>query len=210
MPTSSQPRPQPPATPPLRRRPDSPKHTRRRLPPPPTSKPPPLLLHVPRPPPILQPRTTATPPRGLRLPPLRRRRARRKAPLSLQLGLLLFPPRRQAVEQPQRGLRGAVERHLVLEAAALLREGAGPLVHPLVAIDLVAAGGRGRGRRLDDGVDVALWREGGVVRMVVFLAGVGGWGGGGYRAGGPNLDGVRGAVLRRSLGVGVGSARLGS
>ena len=85
------------------------------------------------------------------------------------------------MEQPQRRLRGAIERHLVLEAAALLREGAGPFVHPLVAVDLVAAGGRGRGRRLYDGVDVALEPA---VKMAV-LGGSRGLGGRGLPSGRP-------------------------
>lgn len=60
------------------------------------------------------------------------------------------------MEEPQRRLRGAVERHLVLEPAPLLREGAGALVHPLVAVDLVAFGACGRRRGLDNGVNAVL------------------------------------------------------
>ena len=60
------------------------------------------------------------------------------------------------MEETQRGLRGAVERHLVLELAPLLREGAGALVHPFVAVHLVAPGARGRRRRPDYGVDPVL------------------------------------------------------
>lgn len=54
------------------------------------------------------------------------------------LGLLLLPPRGQAVEQAQRVLRGSVQGHLVLELAALLGKGTHALVNPLVAVDLGA------------------------------------------------------------------------
>lgn len=55
-----------------------------------------------------------------------------------RLGLLLLPPRGQAVEQAQRVLRGSVQGHLVLELAALLSKGTHTLVNPLVAVDLGA------------------------------------------------------------------------
>lgn len=66
--------------------------------------------------------------------------------LPLQLRLLLLPPRREAVKQPERGLSGAIEWHFVLELAALLRERTGALMHPLVAIHLVALRARRRRR----------------------------------------------------------------
>lgn len=60
-------------------------------------------------------------------------------PLPRQIRLVLLPPRREPVEQPQLVLRDLVERHLVLVLAPLLGEGADALVHPLVAVDLWAA-----------------------------------------------------------------------
>ena len=57
----------------------------------------------------------------------------------LLLGEELLPPGRVAVEQAQHLLGLAVVGHLVLELAALLGEGAGAVVDPLVAVDLVAA-----------------------------------------------------------------------
>lgn len=49
---------------------------------------------------------------------------------------MLLPPGGEAVEQAERVLRHLVERHLVLVLAALLRERAHALVHPLVAVHL--------------------------------------------------------------------------
>lgn len=89
------------------------------------------------------------------------------------LGLHLLPPGGVAVEQAQLLLGLLVVGHLVLVLAALLGEGAGAVVDPLVAVDLdllvarggardqahavhVGACGRGRRRRCDDAVDARL------------------------------------------------------
>jgi hypothetical protein len=69
----------------------------------------------------------------------RTRGSRPGVPLSHQVGLVLLPPGREAVEQAQLVLREPVHGHLVLVLAALLGEGAHALVHPLVAVDLGAA-----------------------------------------------------------------------
>lgn len=68
-----------------------------------------------------------------------------------QLPLLLLPPRRQPVKQPERVLRGLVLRHLVLVLASLLGEGADALVDPLVAVDLDAPLGQSGGAAGDGG-----------------------------------------------------------
>lgn len=183
--TGRQPRPSAHSTarPPLERRPNGPKCTRRGCPPLTSAKPSPLAVtsvhrrgalppearsHGPSPGPGLDPRPSG--PTERRRPALRSRGPGRTDGLALplQLRLLLAPPNRQAVEEAQRRLRGAVERHLVLELAALLREGARPLVHPLVAVHLAALGRRGR-RRLDDGVDAVL-----VGDVLAWAVGVGG------------------------------------
>lgn len=71
---------------------------------------------------------------------------------ALLLGEELLPPGGVSVEQAQLLLGLLVVGHLVLELAALLGEGAGAVVDPLVAVDLVApAGGGGRGVGPDDG-----------------------------------------------------------
>lgn len=54
------------------------------------------------------------------------------------LGALLLPPGGIPMEQTQALLGLAVARHLVLELAALLGEGAGAVVDPLVTVDLLA------------------------------------------------------------------------
>ena len=61
--------------------------------------------------------------------------------LAGELGLVLLPPGGEAVEEAELVLGGLVEGHLVLVFAALLREGADALVHPLVAVDLGATRG---------------------------------------------------------------------
>lgn len=55
----------------------------------------------------------------------------------------LLPPCREALEQAQGTLGALVMRHLMLELATLLREGARALVNPLVAVYLVLAGWAG-------------------------------------------------------------------
>lgn len=86
------------------------------------------------------------------------------------------------MEQAEAVLRHAVVWHLVLVLAALLREGAGSVVDPLVAVDLgallgVARGGRGNGDgsgggsgggsgRCDDVVDAGLRRQNRVAEVV--------------------------------------------
>ena len=59
---------------------------------------------------------------------------------ALLLDRLLLPPARVSVEQAQLLLGLSVVRHLVLVLAALLGEGAGSVVDPLVAVDLLAPG----------------------------------------------------------------------
>ena len=72
-----------------------------------------------------------------------------------QLRLVLLPPGGQAVEEAELVLRGAVEGHLVLVLASLLREGAHALMHPLVAVDLGPLWRRRRG--CHDGIDARLF-----------------------------------------------------
>lgn len=62
---------------------------------------------------------------------------------ALLLGEELLPPDGVAVEQAQLLLGLLVVGHLVLELAALLGEGAGAVVDPLVAVDLVTPVGGG-------------------------------------------------------------------
>lgn len=57
-----------------------------------------------------------------------------------QLGLLSLVPSRQAMEQTEHVLSSPVIGHLMLVLAALLGEGTGTLVHPLVAEDLDSLG----------------------------------------------------------------------
>ncbi len=52
------------------------------------------------------------------------------------ISLSLFPPGRQSVKETKGMLCGLVHGHFVLEAAALLGEGAHTLVNPLVAVYL--------------------------------------------------------------------------
>lgn len=54
------------------------------------------------------------------------------------LGTLLLPPGRVPVEQAQALLRLAIGGHLVLKLAALLGEGTGAVVDPLVTVNLLA------------------------------------------------------------------------
>lgn len=58
--------------------------------------------------------------------------------------LLLSVPGRQTVEQTKRLLGLLVHGHIVSKFAALLSEGAGSIVNPLVTIDLLTAAGTGR------------------------------------------------------------------
>lgn len=55
------------------------------------------------------------------------------------LSLLLSVPGRQTVKQTKRLLSLLVRGHFMLELAALLSEGAGSIMNPLVTIDLLTA-----------------------------------------------------------------------
>lgn len=68
------------------------------------------------------------------------------------LSALLLPPGGVSMKQAQALLGLAVARHLVLELAALLGEGAGAVMDPLVTVDLLA---------------LATCRDEGVVAVVV-------------------------------------------
>ena len=80
--------------------------------------------------------------------------SRRRLLLLLQLFLMVSPPLRESMEEPERLLGGLVNRHLVFVLAALLCKGTGSVVDPFVAVDFGASLLSRRNR--NDAVDLGL------------------------------------------------------